>query len=43
MLAMDIGYYNVRHSTEFIARQAFISQSASGALNLLITALAATS
>ena len=25
MLAMSLGYYSVRHSTEFIARQAFIS------------------
>ena len=40
MLAMSVGFYNVRHSTEFIARQAFISQSASGALNLLINVLA---
>jgi ATP-binding cassette subfamily B protein len=40
MLAMSLGYYSVRHSTEFIARQAFISQSASGTLNLLITVLA---
>ena len=39
MLAMDISFYNARHSTEFIARQSFIAQSASGALNLLITAL----
>ncbi len=39
MLAMDISFYNARHSTEFIAQQAFIAQSASGALNLLITAL----
>ena len=39
MLAMDISFYNARHSTEFIARQAFIAQAASGALNLLITAL----
>jgi ATP-binding cassette subfamily B protein len=39
MLAMDISFYNDRHSTEFIARQAFIAQSASGALNMLITAL----
>ena len=39
MLAMDISYYNARHSTEFIAKQAFIAQSASGTLNLLITAL----
>jgi len=40
MLAMSLGYYSVRHSTEFIARQAFISSSASGTLNLLITVLA---
>ena len=37
MLKMSVGYYNVRHSTEFIARQAFISQSASGALICLST------
>ncbi|MGD0562525.1 MAG: ABC transporter ATP-binding protein [Roseiarcus sp.] len=40
MLAMSLSFYSVRHSTEFLARQAFISQSASGTLNLLITALA---
>jgi ATP-binding cassette, subfamily B, bacterial MsbA len=40
MLAMNLAYYNVRHSTEFVARQAFISQSASGTLNLMINALA---
>ena len=40
MLASSVGYYNVRHSTEFVARQAFVSQSASGTLNLLINALA---
>ena len=40
MLAMSLSFYNVRHSTEFLARQAFIAQSASGTLNLLITALA---
>jgi subfamily B ATP-binding cassette protein MsbA len=40
MLSMSLSFYNVRHSTEFIARQAFISQSASGTLNLIITALA---
>jgi ATP-binding cassette subfamily B protein len=39
MLAMSVSFYNVRHSTDFITRQAFISQSASGALNLLITSL----
>ena len=40
MLAMSVGFYNVRHSTEFIARQAFISQAASGTLNLLINVFA---
>jgi ATP-binding cassette subfamily B protein len=40
MLAMKLAFYDARHSTEFIARQGFISQSASGTLNLLITALA---
>jgi len=40
MLAQSLGYYSIRHSTEFIARQAFISSSASGTLNLLITVLA---
>jgi ATP-binding cassette subfamily B protein len=39
MLAMDMSFYNRSHSTEFIARQAFISGAASGALNMLITAL----
>jgi len=39
MLAMDISFYNARHSTEFIARQAFISQSAGNALNTIVTAL----
>jgi ATP-binding cassette subfamily B protein len=40
MLAMNLAFYDLRHSSEFVARQAFISQSASGTLNLLITALA---
>jgi ATP-binding cassette subfamily B protein len=40
MLAMKLAFYDARHSSEFIARQAFISQSASGTLNMLITALA---
>ena len=40
MLDLSVAYYGVRHSTEFIARQAFISQSASNALNLLINVLA---
>ena len=39
MLGMDIAFYNARHSTEFIARQAFIAQSASSALNMLVTAI----
>ncbi|MCW2285074.1 ATP-binding cassette subfamily B protein [Rhodoblastus acidophilus] len=39
MLALDISFYNRSHSTEFIARQAFISNAASGTLNMLITAL----
>ena len=40
MLDMTVDYYTGRHSTEFIARQSFIAQSASSALNLLVTALA---
>ena len=40
MLGMSVGFYNVRHSTDFIAQQSFISQSASGALTLLINILA---
>jgi ATP-binding cassette subfamily B protein len=39
MLAMDLSFYDRSHSTEFIARQAFISSAASGTLNLLVTAL----
>jgi ATP-binding cassette subfamily B protein len=39
MLGMNLAFYNARHSTEFIARQAFVSQSASGTLNLLINAI----
>ena len=39
MLRMKVGYYSRSHSSEFIARQAFIAQSASSALNLLITTL----
>ena len=39
MLGMSVSYYNAHHSTEFIARQAFISSSASGTLNLLINAI----
>ncbi len=37
MLRMKIAYYANSHSTEFIARQSFIGQSASTALNLVIT------
>ncbi len=38
MLRMDVRYFSRSHSSEFIARQSFITQSASTALNLLITA-----
>ncbi len=37
MLRMRVSYYSRSHSSEFIARQSFISQSASGVLNVLIT------
>jgi len=40
MLAMSVGYFGARHSTEFIARQSFITQSVSSALNMLVTAFA---
>ncbi len=39
MLRMKVSYYSRAHSSEFIARQAFIAQSASTVLNLLITTL----
>jgi ATP-binding cassette, subfamily B, bacterial MsbA len=39
MLRMRVSYYSRSHSSEFIARQAFIAQSASTVLNLLITTL----
>ncbi len=39
MLRMKVAYYSRTHSSEFIARQAFIAQSASTVLNLLITTL----
>jgi ATP-binding cassette, subfamily B, bacterial MsbA len=39
MLRMKVSYYSRSHSSEFIARQAFIAQSASTVLNLLITTL----
>src|SRR5271157_5104733 len=39
MLRMKVAYYSRSHSSEFIARQAFIAQSASTVLNLLITTL----
>src|ERR1700684_1417212 len=37
MLRMKVSYYGQSHSSIFIARQAFIAQSASNVLNLLIT------
>jgi ABC-type multidrug transport system fused ATPase/permease subunit len=37
MLRMKVSYYGQSHSSIFIARQAFIAQSASSVLNLLIT------
>ena len=37
MLRMKVSYYGQSHSSIFIARQAFIAQSASAVLNLLIT------
>jgi ATP-binding cassette, subfamily B, bacterial MsbA len=37
MLRMKVNYYGQSHSSMFIARQAFIAQSASTVLNLLIT------
>ena len=40
MLEMSVGYFGARHSTEFIARQAFITQSVSSALNMVVTACA---
>jgi ATP-binding cassette, subfamily B, bacterial MsbA len=39
MLRMKVAYYSRSHSSEFIARQSFIAQSASSVLNLLITTL----
>lgn len=39
MMQLRVSYLAARHSTEFIAKQSFISQSASSALNLIITAL----
>jgi ATP-binding cassette, subfamily B, bacterial MsbA len=39
MLRMEVAYYSRKHSSEFIARQSFIAQSASNVLNLLITTL----
>ncbi len=39
MLRMKVSYYSRSHSSEFIARQAFIAQSASNVLNLVITTL----
>lgn len=39
MLTMTVGFFHTRHSTDFIARQSFIGQSASNVLNVVITAL----
>ena len=39
MLAMDVRFYEERHSSDFIARQSFIATSAGTALNLIITSL----
>ncbi|HXE23709.1 MAG TPA: ABC transporter ATP-binding protein [Roseiarcus sp.] len=39
MLRMRVSYYSRSHSSEFIAKQSFIAQSASNVLNLLITTL----
>ena len=39
MLRMKVSYYSRSHSSEFIARQAFIAQSASSVLSLVITTL----
>ena len=39
MLRMKVEYYGRSHSSEFIARQSFIAQSASSVLNLVITTL----
>jgi subfamily B ATP-binding cassette protein MsbA len=39
MLAMDVRFYAERHSSDFIARQSFIAQSAGQSLNLVITSL----
>ena len=39
MLSLTVAYFGSRHSTDFIARQSFIGQSASSALNLVITGL----
>ena len=39
MLSMTVGFFSTRHSTDFIARQSFIAQSSSSALNVVITAL----
>jgi ATP-binding cassette subfamily B protein len=39
MLRMKVNYFSHSHSSHFIARQAFIAQSASAVLNVLITTL----
>lgn len=40
MLTWDISQFNERHSSDFIARQAFITKSAGNVLNILVTAFA---
>ena len=39
MLRMKVKFFSQSHSSEFMTRQAFIGQSASSALNLLVTTL----
>lgn len=39
MLVMDVRFFADRHSSDFIARQSFISSSAGIALNLIITSI----
>jgi ATP-binding cassette subfamily B protein len=39
MMQLSVGFFSARHSSDFIARQSYISQSCSTTLNMLITAL----
>lgn len=39
MLTLSVNYYHTRHSSEFVARQSFIGNSCSLALNQIITSL----